>query len=258
MQRTVFIYRDERQVYIGRLCAGQFFLGFFCSFLQSLVSHIVFSQIYAVFLGEAVCHEVEQCFVEVIAAQLVVAVGSQYFEYAVAQFQDGYIECTATQVIYQDLVLFFIFIKTVCQGSCRRLVDDSLNVKPCDLACVFCCLLLAVCKVCRYCDNSFRYLFSQIAFCISLKLCQDHSGDVLRRVFLAVDFYCMICTHVSLDGCNGSVRIGDCLSLGSFSNQSFSVLCESHNGWCGSVSFCVSDNDRFSTFQYCYARVCSS
>ena len=168
MQRTVFIYRDERQIYIGRLCAGQFLLSFFCSFLQSLVSHIVFSQIYAVFLSKAVRHEVEQCFVEVIAAQLVVAVGSQYFEYAVAQFQNRYIECTAAQVVYQDLVLFFIFIKTVCQGSCRRLIDDSLNIKTCDLACVFCCLLLAVCEVSRYCDNSFRYLFSQIAFCISL------------------------------------------------------------------------------------------
>ena len=62
--------------------------------------HLVFSQINAVFFRKAVCDEVDHYFVKVVSAESVVAVGSKYFEYAVAQFQYGYVERTAAQIVY--------------------------------------------------------------------------------------------------------------------------------------------------------------
>ena len=258
VERTVCGYGDERQINVGGGCAGQFLLGLFCSFLQSLVSHLVSTQVYAVFLGKGICHIVQQCFIEVIAAQMGIAVGSQYFEYAVAQFQDGYIEGTAAQVIYQDLVGAFFFIQTICQGSSSRFVDDSLYIQACDLAGILGCLLLCIGEVSRYGDNRFGYLFTQIAFCIVFQFGQNHGGDILRCIILTVDGYLVVGTHVSLDGCDGSVRIGDGLSLCSFTNQSFSVLRKAHNGRSRSISFCVGDYSRLAAFQHCHARVCSS
>ena len=67
------------------------------------------------FLGEIVCQVVQDDFVKVVAAQVSVAVGSQNFKYAVAQFKDGYIECTSAQVVYQDLVGAFLLVKAVGQ-----------------------------------------------------------------------------------------------------------------------------------------------
>ncbi len=56
------------------------------------------------FFGEIICQIVEDDFVEVVAAQARISVGGQYFEYSVAQFEDGYVESTSAQVVYQNLV----------------------------------------------------------------------------------------------------------------------------------------------------------
>ena len=258
VQRTVCSYSDERQIDVGGSCTGQFLLCLFSSFLQSLMSHLVSSQVYTVFLCKGVCQEVQQCVVEVIAAQVGVTVGSQYTEHTVCQFQDGYVEGTAAQVVNQNLVFAFFLIQAVSQGSCSWFVYDSLNVQTCDSAGVLGCLLLCIGEVSRNGDNCFCYLFAQVAFCIVLQLGQNHCRDVLWSVVLTVDGNLVVFTHVSLDGRDGSVRVGDCLSLSSFANQSFSVLCEANYGWSCSIAFCVGDYYRFAAFQYCNARVCCS
>lgn len=145
MERSVFVNGDERQIYIGSLSAGKLLLCLFSCFLQSLESHLVSLQIYAVFLCKAVCHEVQQHFVEVVSAQLVVSVCCQNLEYAVTQFQNGNVEGSSTQVIYQDLVLIFILIQSVSQRCSRRLVDYSLNVQSGDFpASLVACFWLSV------------------------------------------------------------------------------------------------------------------
>ena len=120
------------------------------------------------FLCELVCKVVHKNFVEVIAAEMCITVCCKNFEYAVAEFEDGYIECTAAEVVYQNLVGAFFFIETVCKGCCRRFVDDSLYIKTCDSAGILGCLFLSIREVSRNCDNRFCYFFSQIAFCIVL------------------------------------------------------------------------------------------
>ena len=96
-------------------------------------------------------------------------------------------------------MLAFFFIEAVSQSCCRRLVDDPLYVKTRDLSCVLCCLLLAVCKVSRYCDYRFSYRAAELALSIRLQLGQDHCADVLRSVSLVIDHYIISFAHVSLD-----------------------------------------------------------
>ena len=206
-------------------------------------------------LGECVCQVVHYGVIKVVAAQVGVSVGSQYLEYSVAQLKNGYIECTAAQVVYENLVGSLFLIKSVCKGRCSRLVDDSLYVETRNLSGVLCRLLLRVGEVCRNCDYRFRYLLAQIAFRIGLKLGQNHCGNVLRSVFLTVDFNGVILSHMSLYRRDGSLRIGYRLSLGGLSHQSLSVLRKAYNGRCGSVSFCVRYYYRLAAFKHRYAAV---
>ena len=93
---------------------------------------------------EAVSEEVHQCVVEVISAEVCITVGSEYFEYAVTKLEYGYIECTAAKVVNEDLLASVVLVKSVCKGCSCRLVDDSLNIKSCNLSCVLGCLLLSI------------------------------------------------------------------------------------------------------------------
>ena len=120
------------------------------------------------FLRELVCQIVHQHIVEVIAAQVRITVGRQYFEYAVAEFQNGYIEGAAAKVVYQDLVGAFFFVKTVGQRRRSRFVDDSLDIQTRDSARVLGCLLLRVGEVSRYGDNRFGYLLTEVSLCVVL------------------------------------------------------------------------------------------
>ena len=79
--------------------------------------------------------------IEVVTAESVVTGCSKNFEYTVGDVEDGYIECTAAQVEYEDLLVLFL-IETVCQRCCSRLVYDTENLKTCDLTCVLCSLTL--------------------------------------------------------------------------------------------------------------------
>ena len=241
VQRAVSRYGDERQVDVGGLRAGKLFLGFFCSFFESLQRHLVGSEIYAVFFGEVVSQIVHDHVVEIVAAQVGVA--------------DGHVERAAAQVIDEDLVGALFLVEAVGQRGGRRLVDDSLYVQSGDSAGVLGGLLLRVGEVSRYGDYRFGDFLAQIAFGVIFELGEDHRGNILRRVILAVDGYFIVFSHVSLDGGNSSVRVGDCLSLGRLADQSLSVLLESHYRRSGSHTFSVRYNSRFAAFEHSDTRV---
>ena len=102
-----------------------------------------------------------------------VAVGSQYFNDPVADFYNGNVKSTASQVVYHNLLFFFI-VKAISQRSRCGFVDDTLNIKPCNFACILGSLALCVVKVSRYSDNRFCNLFSQIALSVCFQLLEDH------------------------------------------------------------------------------------
>ena len=110
-----------------------------------------------------------------------IAVCSHDLYDAVSDIYYGYIEGTASKVVYHYLLFLFI-LKSVSKGCCRRLVYDTLYVKSCYLARILCSLTLSVVEVCRYSYDCLAYLLSKIALGVSLKLLEYHCRYLLRSV----------------------------------------------------------------------------
>ena len=247
MLRAIGVCSDERQVNGSGGGAGQFDLCLFSSFLQTLGSNTVLSEIDAVVALEIVSDPVDDSLVEVIAAQTGVAVGGQHFKYAVADIQDGYIEGAAAQVVHQDLLGAFL-VKAVSQGSSCRLVDDTLDVQTGNAACVLGGLTLAVVEVGRHGDDSFCDLFSEIGFSRFLHLAEDHSADVLGSIVFSIDAHFVCRAHFTLDGNHRTVRVGHGLTLCHLADQTLTVFCKSHDRRRCTAAFSVCNHHRLSAF----------
>ena len=114
-----------------------------------------------------------------------VAVGRLNFENTVSQFKDGNIKGTAAKVIYSDgLFLVLILVEAECKRCSGRLVDDALDVKAGNLACILGCLALGIIEICRNGDDSFRHLLAKVILSGLLHLLQGEGRDFLRAVFL--------------------------------------------------------------------------
>ncbi len=81
-------YRNERQVDVGRTHTRKFYLCFFGCFFKPLHCHLVLRKVYARILFEGLYEEVDNLVVEVITAQMSIAVGRKHFKYAVADLEN--------------------------------------------------------------------------------------------------------------------------------------------------------------------------
>ena len=248
---------DERKVDVSGGCGRQLFLCLLCRFFESLQSHLVIGKVYAFLFLKFSDHVIGQLLVEVIAAQTVVSGCGKNFNNAVADLDDRHIKSTAAKVIYHDLLLFLI-VKSISQGCCRRLVDDTFYIQARDLSCVLGSLTLCVIEVCRYGDDSLCHLFSQISFCVCFQLLQDHCGDLLRRILLVIDRYSVIRAHLSFNRRNGSLCICNSLTFCRLAHQTLAGLCKCYDRRCGSCSLCVCDYCRLPAFHNGYAAICGS
>ena len=255
--RAGSIGSDEGQVDLAAHCAGQLDLSLLGSFLQALCSHLVLAQVDTVLGLESVCHPVDDALVEVIAAQMGIAVGGQNFGNTVAHLDDGHIEGAAAQVVDHDL-LVVLFIHTVSQSSCGGLVDDTADVQACNSACVLGCLTLAVVEVGRHSDDSLGDGLAQISLGVSLQLLQDHSADLLGSVLLAVQGHLVVGAHLTLDGRNGVVGVGDSLTLCNLTYQTVAGFGEADNGRGGAGTLRVGDDNGLAALHNSYAAVGST
>ena len=92
--------------------------------LSLCIANLSLLKVDAVGLLELALEVVDYSLVEVVAAEVVVAGGRENLLNAVADLNDGYIERTAAEVVYNDLLLFFL-INAVSERCRCRLVDDS-------------------------------------------------------------------------------------------------------------------------------------
>src|SRR5690606_28789747 len=104
-------------------------------------------------------------------------------------------------------------------------------------------------------DDGIRHRLAQVLLGIALQLAEDAGRDLLRRVLLAVDLGGPVGAHVSLDGCDGAVDVGDRLALRGLADEGLAVLGECDDGWGGAEAFGVRDDGGFSTFKYRHHRV---
>ena len=115
-------------------------------FLQTLHGHAILGEIDAVGLLELGRHPVDDALVEVVAAEVRVAVGRLHFDDALAHFEHGDVERAAAEVVDRDR-LVLLLVETVGQRGGRRLVDDAKHVEARNLAGVFGRLPLRVVEV---------------------------------------------------------------------------------------------------------------
>src|SRR5699024_9841114 len=161
---------------------------------------------------------------------------------------------TAAQVVHHDL-LVGLLIHTVGQSGGSGLVDDTLHVQTGDAAGVLGGLTLSVGEVSGNSDDSLGDRLAQISLGVRLQLLQDHSGDLLGGVGLAVHVHLVVGAHLTLDGSNGAVGVGDSLALGHLANHTLAVLGEGHDRGGGAVAFRVGDNDGLAAFHNSNTRV---
>ena len=118
--------------------------------------------------------------VDIVAAEVRVAVGGEHFEDAVVQLQDGDVEGAAAQVVDGDDA-FLALVEAVGQRGGGGLVDQAQDFEAGDAAGVLGGLPLGVVEVGRDRDHGLRDRLAQMRFGVLLELAQHEGGNLRRR-----------------------------------------------------------------------------
>ena len=169
--RLISVVAVERQLDL-RLLGG---------LLEALEGLLVLGQVDALVLLELGQQPVDDPLVEVVAAEVGVAVGRLDLEDALAQLEDRDVEGAAAQVVDGDL-LVALLVEAVGQRRRGRLVDDPLDVETGDAAGVLGRLALRVVEVGRDGDDRLGDLLAEVRLGVRLELLEDHRADLGRRV----------------------------------------------------------------------------
>jgi NAD-specific glutamate dehydrogenase len=89
---------------------------------------------------------VDNSVVKVFLSQVCVTRGSQHPKDTIVNGQEGYIECTSTNIVNDDLGFTAFFVQTVCDGGSGGFVDNMKDMKICDSAGIFGGLIVETCK----------------------------------------------------------------------------------------------------------------
>ena len=270
-------YIREVDFCLGR--ARKFNFCFFCSFFEALECHGILAEINTLFLEEFIGKPIYDYMVEIVSAEVGIAVGGFNLKYAVAKFKDRNIECTATKVKHGYLLVLVCFVKTISQCRCGWFVNNTFNCEACNFSGLFSCLALRIVKICRYCNNSFCYSLAKEFFCGFLHLLENHRRNFLRCVFTSVyvntwsivDVYyfirytfnlvfnLVICfSHETFDRIDCTLRVCDGLTFCRIADFTFAAVYECHYRGCCVVAFAVRDNNRVVTFKNGYTGISRS
>ena len=122
----------------------------------------------------------QQQVVDVVAAQVRVAVGGLHFEDAVAQLEDGDIECPAAEVVDRDGA-FLGAIETVSQRGRGGLVHQPQYFQPGHAARVLGGLALRIVEIRGHGDDRLRDRRAEEPLGVALELAKNVGGDLRRR-----------------------------------------------------------------------------
>src|SRR5207245_2260272 len=114
----------------------------------------------------------DQQVINIVATEVGVTVGGDYFEDAVVQLQNGNIEGATAEVVNGDNPVFLL-IQAVGKRRRSGFVHKSENLEPGDASGVLGRLALRVVEVCRHGDDGFRYGSAEVPLGVGLELNQD-------------------------------------------------------------------------------------
>ena len=245
MLRAARIGGDEGEIDLRLHDGGELHLGFFGSLAQALQGHLVLGKIDSLILLELVDDPVHQALVDVVPAQMGVAVGGLDFNHSLADFEDGYVESAAAEIKYRNRFILFL-VQAIGQCRCRRLVHDADHIQPGDLSGILGRLTLAVVEIGGHRNHGLLHFLTQVFLGRGTHLLQNHRRNLRRRIVpvahlymgipirgladfvrdkldLLLDFR-ILPPHEPLDGKNGVFRIGDRLTLGNLPDKTLRVL----------------------------------
>mmetsp|Transcript_109647 Transcript_109647/g.340299 ORF Transcript_109647/g.340299 Transcript_109647/m.340299 type:complete len:677 (+) Transcript_109647:253-2283(+) len=157
---------------------------------QLLDRPLVLGHVLPVLLLEDLHEVLHHALVEVLSAQVGVAVRGDHLEDAVVDGQQRDVKGAAPEVVDED-VLLGLLVKTIGNGGCGRLVDDSQHVEASDGAGILRGLPLRIVEVSGNGDNGMLHLLAQVVLGGLLHLGQNHGGDLLwcHHLVLALDLH---------------------------------------------------------------------
>jgi hypothetical protein len=262
--------RDEGQVDVGRLGRRQLHLRLLRGLLEALERHRVLRQVDALVALELLHEPVDDALVEVVAAEVGVAVGRLHLEDALGELEHRDVVGAAAEVEHGD-GLFLLLVEAVGERRRGGLVDDAQHVEPGDLAGVLGGLALRVVEVGRHGDHGLGHRVAEVVLGGLLHLLQDHRRDLGRRVALALDLdgdevvraardlvghalrlvahLVRLAPHEALDREDGVRGVGDGLALGDLPDQALAVLGEGDDRRRGAAALGVRDDDRVAPFE---------
>ncbi len=261
--RPVLIGGDERQVDVGLHHGGELDLRLLRRFLQPLQRHPVLAQIDAVGLLELGDDPVDDPLIEIVAAEVRVAVGRLHLDDALADLENRDVEGAAAEVVHGNRFVRLL-VEAVGERRGRRLVDDAQDVEAGDLAGVLRRLPLRVVEVGRHGDDRVGDLLAEIVLGGRLQLLQHHRGDLRRRILLAADLdprvavvrlhdlvrnarrllgdLAVLPPHEPLDREHRVLGIRDRLPLRDLAHEPLAVLRESDDRRRGARAFLIHDD----------------
>ena len=269
MARPGGVGGDEGQVDLGLHGGGELDLGLLRGFLEALDGHLVLGQVDAGFPAELLHDPVLDALVEIVAAEVRVAVGGLDLDDALADLEDGDVEGAAAEVVDGDR-LVLLLVHAVGQGRGRRLVDDALDLEPGDLARVLGGLALTVVEIGRDGDDGPVDLLTEIVLGGLFQLLEDEGRDLGRSVHLAVGLDAHVAVrsighlerdlldlladlavapaHEPLDRIDGVFGIRHPLPLGHLADQDFAFGSESDDRRSRPATLFVGDDGRLFAF----------
>ena len=279
MLGPALIGRDERQVDVGLHHRGELHLGLLRRFLEPLQRHAILAEIDAVALPELGDDPVHHPLIEVVAAQMRVAVGRLDLDDALADLEDRDVKGAAAEVVHGDR-LFLLLVETIGQRRRRRLVDDAHDLEAGNLTRVLGGLALGVVEVGRHRDDRLGDRLPEIFLGRLFQLLENHRGDFRRRHFLAVRRdpriavgapYHLIRDHLHLlghlvelpaheplDREHGVLGVGHGLPFGHLADEPLAVLGKADHRRRQAPTFRVGDDDRLAAFHHGDNRVRSA
>ena len=268
---------DERQVDLRRHRRGELDLRLLAGLVESLQGHRILSEVDALVALELGDHPVDDGLVEVVAAEVVVAVRRLDVIDALAEFEHGDVERPAAEVEHEDRVLRALLVEPVRQRSRGRLVDDPQDIEPGDLAGVLRRLALGVVEVRGNGDDRVRHRLAEVRLGVGLELLEDHRRDLRRCVLrpfrghagvvvralhdlVRDDLHLLgdlveLAAHEPLDREDRVLGVRDLLALRGRADEPLTVATEGDDGRCGASALGVRDDGGLGSLENGHARV---
>ena len=168
------------QIDHGRGHKGEFLFRLNDGAAQQLNGRAIRGKIFAPLRLNIFQGDVHQQIVDVVAAQVRIAVSGQHFKDAFVQAEDGNVERAAAEIVNGDDALVAL-VEPVGERGGHRLVDQSQNFQTGDAAGVFRGLPLRVVEVGWNRDDGLRHGLSQSGLGVALELAENVRRDFRRR-----------------------------------------------------------------------------